>query len=182
MKNKDTGFIGATIAGVALALVAGQLLWASWRTVLPNSVGGGFRGYASERLVIDPSAVNRMNLVEPTLPNLVKPHAVTATRDILAIDSIIDYAMFGHRPPAAPTPDEPLPPQVVASKPQVETYHVAMTYVSGEHRYAVIDSKLYRQNARLPGGEQLAEIAVGAVRLESPGGARWIKIEGPGTG
>jgi hypothetical protein len=57
-----------------------------------------------------------------------------------------------------------------------------MTYVSGDHRYAVIDSKLYRQDARLPSGEQLAEITVGAVRVESASGARWIKIEGPGTG
>lgn len=179
MKNKLAGLYGGVLAAVSLVLVGAQLLWSFWNPPRPLSLATAVDAYASERLIVDPEAVRQMNLVEPTLPKLVRPQSVTA-ESVVTTESTINFAMFGQRAPEAPDLPAPLRRMVAAKRP-LPTYHVAMTYVSGDHRYAVIDSKLYRQNARLPGGESLAEISVGAVRLESPSGARWIQIEGPGT-
>ena len=178
MKNKLAGLYGGVLAGLSMVLVAGQLLWAGWHPYRPLSLATAVDAYASERLLIDPEAVRQMNLVEPTLPKLVRPQNVTA-ESVVTTESAINFAMFGQRAPQEPDLPAPLR-RVATAKRSLRAYHVAMTYVSGDHRYAVIDSKLYRQNAQLPGGESLAEIAVGAVRLESPSGARWIQIEGPG--
>ena len=77
MKDKYTGTIGAAMAGLALLVIAGELLWASWYRVGPAALGAAVDTYASEMLVVDLDAVGRMDLVEPTLSKLVQPTAVT---------------------------------------------------------------------------------------------------------
>lgn len=174
MKGKHVGLFGLVLAGLAVLIVAIELLWLGWSSDRLLTLGG-YRPYSLERLTIDTAAVSRMDLVEPTLPKLVQPESV-ATEDVIGTGSDVDYAMLGQRPPEV----RAVRPIGRPARPKPHPYRVSMTYVSGEHRYAVIDKKFYRQNARLPNGENLAEISVGAVRIDSAVGPRWIEIEGGG--
>ena len=170
MKSKHIGLLGLALAGLAVLIVAGQLLWLSWSS--DRLLGlGGYPSYSLERLTIDTAAVSRMDLVEPTLPKLVQPESI-ASEDLIGTGSEVDYAMFGRRPPEV----RAVRPIGRPARPKPHPYRVSMTYISGEHRYAVIDKKFYRQNARLPNGENLAEISVGAVRIDSAAGPHWVEI------
>lgn len=170
MKSKHVGLFGLALAGLALLIVASELLWLGWSSDRLLALGG-YRSYSLERLTIDTAAVSRMDLVEPTLPKLVQPESV-ASEDVIGTGSDVDYSMFGGRPPIV----RAARPIGRSARPEPHPYRVSMTYISGEHRYAVIDKKFYRQNARLPNGENLAEISAGAVRIDSVVGRRWIEI------
>ncbi len=173
MKSKYIGLLGVIIAGVALLAVATQLLWAGQQQVRPFALGAALESYSSERLMVDAAAVARMDLVEPTLSKLVKPERITSQEALQAVSGV-DYVMFGRRSPVVhAVKGVPVPEP---KKPGPSTYRVAMTYISGDHRYAVVDRKLYRQGARLPNGEKLAEISASAIRIDSESGPRWVSI------
>ena len=178
MKSKHIGLAGLLVAGVALLAVVTQLLWASWHQVRPFAMGRALESYSSARLMVDVAAVTRMDLVEPTLPNLVKLERMTSQNALAAV-SDVDYAMFGERPPVVRTVEPPPAPE--RKRAELYAYRVSMTYISGDYRYAVVNKKLYRQGARLPNGEKLAEISASAVRItDSEKAPRWISVRPAG--
>ncbi len=173
MKNKQVGLVGMAFAAMALLAIAAQVFWVSWNQVRPLALGTALDGYSYERLLVDTGAVERMDLVEPTLPNLVKPEVAIGT-GVIGGDSEFKYAMLGQRPAKVAVVETAETPEPV--EPEEQIYQVAMTYISGNHRYAVVDRKFYRLGALLPYGENLAEISDDAVRIESEEGSRWIPI------
>jgi len=185
LKSKYIGLTGMVIAGIALSAVMVQLLWASWSQIRAQDLANT-TSYSTDRLIVDTEASKRMDLVEPTLSKLVKPK-IQSGQNAQQSDSTVDYAMLGKRPPLvqpvvqvdpAPVPKSKPRPKPKAKKPEPYTYRVSMTYISGDHRYAVLNGKFYRQGARLPSGEKLAEITSSAVRIDSAGSTRWITING----
>ena len=72
MNSKNIGLFGMAAAGLALLVVAIELLWVSVYRVRPIS-DGTVDAYSIERLMVDVEAIRRMDLVEPTLPKLVRP-------------------------------------------------------------------------------------------------------------
>lgn len=174
------GLCGLALVGLALLTMAGELLWVGWHRVRPLGGGPGFPSYPLERLIVDTDAVRQMDMVEPTLSKLVQPASVTS-EDVIGAVSDLDYSMFGERTSFG---ERPSLGQVTLGRPtgaRPYPYRVSMTYISGDHSYAVIDEKLYRQNAPLPHGENLAEVSDGEVRLDSATGRRWIAIQNGGN-
>jgi hypothetical protein len=172
VKSKYTGLVGLVIAGAALLVIGTQFMLTGWNQPRSRASQTVLEAYSSTELMVDPDAVARMDLVEPTLPKLVKLEKVADKKTLEEVSSV-DYAMFGQRPP---------PVKAVAGKPVAERrdpfpYTVVMTYVSGDHRYAVLNKKLYREGAVLPDGESLAEVTPSAVRVTDSGNEpRWIPV------
>ena len=156
MKNKHIGMVVIIIASAAFLAVAAQVLWVNLNPQRPNVLGIVLDAYSYERLLVDNDAVERMDLVEPTLPNLVKPERIVGT-EVQGIDSEVDFAMLGQRPPSKPAAvklAKVIEPNI---EPDVPPYLVAMTYISGTHRYAVVDEKFYRLGEILAFGETDAD-------------------------
>ena len=176
MKNKHIGLVGLVLVGLAVFVLVSELMWASWHQVSPFALSSALDSYSSERLLVDAGAVSQMDLVEPALPNLVKPEQFAGSSELGEV-SDVNYAMLGLRSPVVAI-ETPAAPKVPVD-PESSPYRIAMTYVSGEHRYAVVDKKFYQQGANLPNGEHLAEISDSAVRIVSVTGSesRWIPIQ-----
>jgi hypothetical protein len=169
-------------SAVALLAAAGSILVSAYFLVtpqVPDRFGSRSTQVQSaiDRMPIDEDALRKVAALDGELARLGQP--------LVAEDSAIDIALLGYREikPPPPTPvflPEPAP-VVEAPLPEVQPfdYTISMTYVSDDHRYAVIDGHFYREGAVLRGGERLLAIAPNAVQIQRHDMTNWVEIRRP---
>ena len=132
---------------------------------------------AIDRMPIDEDALRKVAALDGELARLGQP--------LLAENFAIDIALLGYREikPLPPAPVSlPEPASVVEALPPEAPsfdYTISMTYVSDDHRYAVIDGHFYREGAVLRGGERLLAIAPNAVQIQRHDMTDWVEIRRP---
>lgn len=173
MKAKHYGTATVALAVAAVVAAAGTVYWRYDSGALRRAPVATPTVDQSQlaKLDVDPQAETKIKRLTPRLAGLSDPVDKPAKH--------VDLALLGFSAQSVAKAANAAGAKLAANRHPYGHHYVTMAYVSGHHRYTVIDGHFYAQGAMLDGSAvRVRLITTKKILLSGAKGRQWLSVNG----